>query len=203
MIFLPPSGRRLAGAERRLSLSQGILNRFRGRIRAAEDAPRDSSCVLERRHGLAEIVERGAGIREERPRVIHPQPKRDIITFSANASRHGCRFAEHRPGFFEALKTNTVLLGSAHTEKLDQPDVAYVYVVPRRQRVKLNVKKRQYAGRRQKRLHDPATWSNASHIMLLRQRALARVFVRGVQRWPVFYAFEEAIRFCVKAYGAT
>ena len=54
MIFLPPSGRRLAGAERRLSLSQGILNRFRGRIRAAEDAPRDSSCVLERRHGLAE-----------------------------------------------------------------------------------------------------------------------------------------------------
>ena len=70
-------------------------------------------------------------------------------------------------------------------------------------RVKLNVKKRQYSGRRQKRLHDPATWSNASHIMLLRRRALARVFVRGVQRWPVFYAFEEAIRFCVKAYRAT
>ena len=65
------------------------------------------------------------------------------------------------------------------------------------------VKKRQYSGRRQKRLHDPATWSNASHIMLLRQRALARVFVRGAQRWPVFYAFDEAIRFCVKAYGAT
>ena len=70
-------------------------------------------------------------------------------------------------------------------------------------RVKLNVKKRQYSGRRQKRLHDPATWSNASHIMLLRQRALARVFVRGVQRWPVFYAFEEAIRFCVKAYNSS
>ena len=31
-------------------------------------------------------------------------------------------------------------LGSAHTEQFDQPDVAYVYVVPRRQRVKLNVK---------------------------------------------------------------
>ena len=65
------------------------------------------------------------------------------------------------------------------------------------------VKKRQYAGRRQKRLHDPATWSNATHIMLLRQRALARVFVRGVQRWPVFYAFDEAIRFCVKAYNSS
>ena len=68
-------------------------------------------------------------------------------------------------------------------------------------RVKLNGKKI-HTGR-QKRLHDPATWSNASHIMLLRQRALARAFVRGVQRWPVFYGFEEAIRFCVKAYGAT
>ena len=90
-------------------------------------------------------------------------------------------------------------MSSAHAST----DVAYVYVVPRRQRVKLNVKKRQYSGRRQKRLHDLSTWSNATHIMLLRQRALARVFVRGVQRWPVFYAFEEAIRFCVKAYRAT
>ena len=117
-------------------------------------------------------------------------------------------------------------MSSAHAST----DVAYVYVVPRRQRVKLNVKscveikfrtrltpstrcrprncikqvkKRQYSGRRQKRLHDPATWSNATHIMLLRQRALARVFVRGVQRWPVFYAFDEAIRFCVKAYNSS
>ena len=39
--------------------------------------------------------------------------------------------------------------------------------------------------------------------MLLRQRALARVFVRGTQRWPVFYAFEEAIRFCVKVYNSS
>ena len=69
--------------------------------------------------------------------------------------------------------------------------------------MKLNVKKRQYSGRRQKRLHDLSTWSNASHIMLLRQRALARVFVQGAQRWPVFYAFDEAIRFCVKAYNSS
>ena len=39
-----------------------------------------------------------------------------------------------------AFRANAVLLGSAHTEQFDQPDVAYVYVVPRRQRVKLNVK---------------------------------------------------------------
>ena len=52
------------------------------------------------------------------------------------------------------------------------------------------VKKRQYAGRRQKRLHDPATWSNMSHIMLLRQRALARVF-GGVH--PTTMGIEEAL----------
>ncbi len=39
-----------------------------------------------------------------------------------------------------AFRDNAVLLGSAHTEKFDLDDVAYVYVVPRRQRVKLNVK---------------------------------------------------------------
>ena len=38
-----------------------------------------------------------------------------------------------------AFRDNAVLLGSAHTEKFDLDDVAYVYVVPRRQRVKLNV----------------------------------------------------------------
>ena len=32
-------------------------------MRAAEHAPRDPSRVLERRHGFAEIVERGIGVR--------------------------------------------------------------------------------------------------------------------------------------------
>ena len=39
-----------------------------------------------------------------------------------------------------AFRDNAVLLGSSHTEQFDLDDVAYVYVVPRRQRVKLNVK---------------------------------------------------------------
>jgi len=33
-------------------------------VRAAEHAPRDPFHVLERRHGLAEIVERGGGVLE-------------------------------------------------------------------------------------------------------------------------------------------
>tara|TARA_B100000459_G_scaffold90320_1_gene50927 strand:- start:416 stop:565 length:150 start_codon:yes stop_codon:yes gene_type:complete len=39
---------------------QGALNPFCERVRAAEHASRDPFRVFERRHGLAEIVERGA-----------------------------------------------------------------------------------------------------------------------------------------------
>jgi len=45
-------------------VSQGLLNLNRVRVRAAEDAPRGLGRLLERRHGLAEIVERGAGVTE-------------------------------------------------------------------------------------------------------------------------------------------
>ena len=48
------------------------LNRLYERVRAAEDALRGPFCFLERRHGLAEIVERSAGVLIERPRVNAP-----------------------------------------------------------------------------------------------------------------------------------
>ena len=48
--------------ERRSRISQFVLNRFRGRVLATEHAPRGSFRFLERRHGLAEIVEGGAGV---------------------------------------------------------------------------------------------------------------------------------------------
>ena len=50
-------------------VSQGLLNLNRVRVRAAEDAPRGLGRLLERRHGLAEIVERGAGVTVERHRL--------------------------------------------------------------------------------------------------------------------------------------
>ena len=71
LMFLPLRAplrrRRLAGAERLLRscllrASQGILNRFRGRMRAAEYAPRGPFRLLERRHGFTEIVERGGRV---------------------------------------------------------------------------------------------------------------------------------------------
>ena len=49
-----------AGAERGPRLSQRFLNPHRGRVRSTQHAPRDPSRVLERRHGLTEVVERRA-----------------------------------------------------------------------------------------------------------------------------------------------
>ena len=46
--------------ERFLRLSQATLNSHHERMRAAEYAPRGRFRLLERRHGLAEMVERGA-----------------------------------------------------------------------------------------------------------------------------------------------
>ena len=51
---------RFAGAEGGLRVLQRILNPHCGRMRAPKYAPRDPGHLLHRRHGLAEIVERGA-----------------------------------------------------------------------------------------------------------------------------------------------
>ena len=58
----PGRRRRLAGAERGLRFSQLGLHTRRERMRAAEHAPRGRSYLLERRHGLAEMVERRARV---------------------------------------------------------------------------------------------------------------------------------------------
>ena len=62
-----------AGAERGSRVSQIMRNPFCARVRAAEHTPGDRIRVLERSHGLAEIVQRGAGGQIERPRVIPPR----------------------------------------------------------------------------------------------------------------------------------
>ena len=45
-----------------------MLNRSCGRVRATEHAPRNPCRILERRHSLADIVERGTGVLVERHR---------------------------------------------------------------------------------------------------------------------------------------
>ena len=84
-------------------MKQLAFNRSCDRVRATEHAPRDPFRLLECRHGLAEIVERGAGVPVERIRVKRPHSEREIIAFSENALRHGYRFAQQCLGFFEAL----------------------------------------------------------------------------------------------------
>jgi hypothetical protein len=56
-----------------LRFSQLNLDRLCDRVRATKHAPRDPFRILERRHGLAEIVERGGGVLVERHRVTVPR----------------------------------------------------------------------------------------------------------------------------------
>ena len=60
-------------------MSQIVLNPNCVWVRAAEHAPRDAFRVLERRHGLAEVVERGTRVREEHISINRSHRKRDII----------------------------------------------------------------------------------------------------------------------------
>ena len=68
-----------------------------------EHAPLGPFRLLERRHGLAEIVERGGRVLAERRRVIPPHIERESLVLTKNASRHGNQLAQQRLGFFEAL----------------------------------------------------------------------------------------------------
>ena len=81
-VFDSFSGRRrgLAGAERCSRESQGGPNPHYVRARAAEDASCGPLRVLERRHSLAEIVERGVVGPCERNRETPPHREQEIIT---------------------------------------------------------------------------------------------------------------------------
>ena len=87
--------RRLAGTERGSRVSYFSLDSCCERMRATHHAPGDPSRVLERRHCLVKIVERGAGVLVKRLRVCPPRLERDSMSFSENASRHG-RHSAHQ-----------------------------------------------------------------------------------------------------------
>ena len=77
-----------AGAERGSRVLQTVLKPPYVRVRATHHAPRRPCRLIKRRHGLAEIVERGAGVLVERPRVSPPHLEREIMRIPENASRH-------------------------------------------------------------------------------------------------------------------
>ena len=70
-------------------------------MRATEHAPPGPFYFLERRHGLAEVVECGAGVNGEHRCVTPPHLERDFMTLSKNAPRHGRRFAHQGLSFFQ------------------------------------------------------------------------------------------------------
>ena len=97
-----PRRRRFVEAELRSSLEQINRNPFCERVCDSEHALRPPFQILERRHALVEIVERGTGgVHVERLRVIQPHFERESMSFSENAPRHGNSFAKQRFGFFE------------------------------------------------------------------------------------------------------
>ena len=111
VLYLRAPRRLFAGKERSLHeilrASQGITDGpLYERVLATEHTPSGPFCLLERGHGLAEIVERGAAIAAERRRVRCPHPEHEVFILSENASRHGYYFTEQRLGFFKALYTN-------------------------------------------------------------------------------------------------
>ena len=75
-------------------MSQGLLHPHNGRVRAAKHASRGSCRLLERRHGVAEVVERGGLVRVERLCVHCPYREREVITITEDTTRHGYCFAQ-------------------------------------------------------------------------------------------------------------
>ena len=94
-------------------------------VRAAKHAPRCWCYIIERRHGLAEIVEDVAMIRAvrrtERPPVDCPHCHREVIVISENASSHG----------YKALLRSTLpvaqrVLGESHDLTLTMRKISAV-----------------------------------------------------------------------------
>ena len=98
-----PRRRSFAGGERGSRSSQIAPNTSCGRVRATEHASRGPFNVLERRHSLAEIVERGVGVLAERRRVSLLHFEHECLTFSGSAFRYGNHLAQHGLGFGVAL----------------------------------------------------------------------------------------------------
>ena len=94
-------------------LSQALLTHRCGRVRAAEHAPRGPLRLLERGHGLADIVERGAFDGAEHQRVIHPHlrppdvqssslPEQPTAALAGDVAALARERALRNPGLFSA-----------------------------------------------------------------------------------------------------
>ena len=93
MSFLRTRRWRFAGTELRSSVAQGFLKCPYERMRAAKHTTPGPRRLLERRHGLAEIIERGVRVIVERHRIIYglgPVPvvaEGGLVTCSSYAAR--------------------------------------------------------------------------------------------------------------------
>ena len=84
-----------------MRVSHVAHNCLHERVCATKHTPRNPFYLLGCLNGFADVVERGAAVREHRPRVINSHHEREIMIFSKNAARHGHVFTQQRPSFFE------------------------------------------------------------------------------------------------------
>ena len=90
-MYLGTARLRVAGAEGGLRVLQRILNPHCGRVRATKHTPRDRYQILERRHSLMALVERGTGVVAERRRVNRPKPYINVWRGLCPARERGAR----------------------------------------------------------------------------------------------------------------
>ena len=95
-MYLRTTRRRFAGAERGSRFFNFSLHHRHCRVRAAEYAPRDPFRILEGCHGLAEIVERGAGDPVERPRVSPLAEQAKILCDEVEENNLGAKVLNQR-----------------------------------------------------------------------------------------------------------
>ena len=81
--------RRFAGVECCSRLSKSSLDLCYERIRATQHAACGPCRILERSHGLAEIVERGAGVEVDGYPVIRPNGPRGACSVARTRSQKG------------------------------------------------------------------------------------------------------------------
>jgi hypothetical protein len=84
-------------------ISQIQVNSLSERVLDTKHAPGGPFRFLKRRHGLADIIERGAGVQVNCLRVNTHHPDRKSMIVPQNAPCHGHRFEQQRLSFFEAI----------------------------------------------------------------------------------------------------
>jgi len=95
----------------------------------------------------------------------------------------------------EEKENNSVLFGCFHNEKKVLKNLVYLYVICPLNELYRNIVHRQLKQKRESYYNDPI------HIKKIRKRIYSKIIKNKNQIEPLFYSFETALDFCIKAYN--